>query len=75
MGGHKFFSIIPKNKMKKHPSNKKDDQLYKDKNDERVKEKAPDGKAGIAATEEERANQEKEKKEESVDRKNQEATD
>ncbi len=61
--------------MKKHSTNKKDDQLYKDKNDERIKEKAPDGKAGIAATEEERANQEKEKKEESVDRKNQEATD
>lgn len=61
--------------MKKHPTNKKDDQLYKDKNDERVKEKAPGGKAGIAATEEEQAARQKEKKEENVDRKNQDATD
>ena len=62
--------------MKKHSSiQKKDAQLYKDKNEERVKEKAPEGKAGIAATEEEQAARQKEKKEETVDRKNQEATD
>lgn len=62
--------------MEKNNANtRKDAQLYKDKNEQRVTRKAPEGKAGIAATEEERATRQTEKKEKNVEQKNEEATD